>query len=199
MILLVGLGNPGSDYSFNRHNIGFMALDAIWARHGFSPWRSRFQGTAAEGRLGQVKCLLLKPATYMNESGRAVSAAMRFYKIEADAVVVVHDEIDLAPGKLRVKTGGGLAGHKGLRSIAAHIGPDFRRVRLGVGHPGDKEQVNRHVLRDFVRSDRDWLEPLLSAIAEHAPVLAAGEDSSFMNKAHLTLNPPDEQPEEADA
>ena len=199
MILLVGLGNPGSDYSFNRHNIGFMALDAIWARHGFSPWRSRFQGTAAEGRLGQVKCLLLKPATYMNESGRAVSAAMRFYKIEADAVVVVHDEIDLAPGKLRVKTGGGLAGHKGLRSIAAHIGPDFRRVRLGVGHPGDKEHVNRHVLRNFVRADRDWLEPLLSAIAEHAPAIAAGEDSSFMNKVHLTLNPPDEQPEEADA
>jgi PTH1 family peptidyl-tRNA hydrolase len=198
MILLVGLGNPGGHYLFNRHNIGFMAVDAIWHRHGFALWRSRFQGAAAEGRLGEVKSLLLKPQTYMNESGRSVAAAMRFYKIGTDAVIVFHDELDLAPGKLRTKTGGGVAGHKGLRSIADHVGPDFRRVRLGIGHPGDKDLVHDYVLHDFAKADRDWLEPLLAAIAEHAPLIAAGRDSSFMNKVHLTLNPPEEEPDGAD-
>ena len=199
MILLVGLGNPGSGYAFNRHNIGFMALDAIWRQHGFSPWRSRFQGAAAEGHCGETKCLLLKPATYMNESGRAVAAAKRFYKLEPDAVVVFHDELDLEPGKLRTKAGGGVAGHKGLRSIAAHIGPNFRRVRLGIGHPGNRDLVHDFVLRNFAQGDRDWLQPLLAAIAEHAPLLAAGKDSSFMNKVHLTLNPPADESEEIDA
>lgn len=192
MILLVGLGNPGSRYAHNRHNIGFMAVDAIWHRHRFAPWRGRFQGAAAEGRLGEVHSLLLKPETYMNESGLSVAAAARFYRLEPDAVVVFHDELDLAPGKLRTKLGGGVAGHKGLRSIAAHIGPEFRRVRLGIGHPGDKDLVHDYVLHDFAKSDRDWLEPLLGAIAEHAPLLAAGQDASFMNKVHLALNPPEE-------
>jgi len=198
MILLVGLGNPGNRYLFNRHNIGFMAVDAIWHRHGFAPWRSRFQGAAAEGRLDGVQCLLLKPQTYMNESGRSVAAAMRFYKIEPDAVIVFHDELDLDPGKLRTKTGGGVAGHKGLRSIAAHVGPDFRRVRLGIGHPGNKDLVHDYVLRDFAKADLEWLEPLVAAIAEYAPLIAAGKDSSFMNKVHLSLNPPEEEPDEAD-
>lgn len=198
MILLVGLGNPDSRYLFNRHNIGFMAVDAIWHRHGFGPWRRRFQGAAAEGSLGEVKCLLLKPQTYMNESGRSVAAAMRFYKIDTDAVIVFHDELDLAPGKLRTKTGGGVAGHNGLRSIAAHVGPDFRRVRLGIGHPGTKNLVHDYVLRDFAKADFDWLEPLLAAIAEYAPLIAAGQDSSFMNKVHLSLNPPEDETPDAD-
>ncbi|MDP2619224.1 MAG: aminoacyl-tRNA hydrolase [Hyphomicrobiales bacterium] len=198
MILLVGLGNPGSRYAFNRHNIGAMAVDAIAVRHDFPAWRSRFHGAAAEGLLGRRKCLLLKPMTYMNESGRSVAAAAQFYKLAPDAIIVFHDELDLQPGKLRVKTGGGVAGHNGLRSIAAHIGPEFRRVRLGIGHPGDKGLVHNYVLRDFAKAEREWLEPLLTAVAEHAPLLAAGHDANFMNKVHLALNPPEAKPEDAD-
>jgi len=198
MILLVGLGNPGGSYLFNRHNIGFMAVDAIWHAHRFPAWRKRFQGLAAAGRLDDVPCLLLKPQTYMNESGRSVAAAMRFYKLEPDAVIVFHDELDLAPGKLRAKTGGGVAGHNGLRSLAAHIGPDFRRVRLGIGHPGNSALVHDYVLHNFAKADLEWLEPLLAAIAEYAPLIAAGDDANFMNKVHLALNPPEDEPEDAD-
>jgi PTH1 family peptidyl-tRNA hydrolase len=189
MRILVGLGNPGERYAHNRHNVGFMALDAIHARHGFSPWRSRFQGQCAEGLIGGRKCLLLKPTTYMNESGRAIGEAMRFYKLGPEDVTVIHDEIDLAPGKLKVKTGGGTAGHNGLRSLAAHIGPDFARVRIGVGHPGSKDQVHGYVLRDFAKAESDWLVPMLDAIADHAGMLAKDDQPGFMNKIALALAP----------
>jgi PTH1 family peptidyl-tRNA hydrolase len=189
MRILVGLGNPGERYAHNRHNVGFMALDAIHARHGFSPWRSRFQGQCAEGLIGGRKCLLLKPTTYMNESGRAIGEAMRFYKLGPEDVTVIHDEIDLAPGKLKVKTGGGTAGHNGLRSLAAHIGPDFARVRIGVGHPGSKDQGLGYVLRDFAKAESDWLVPMLDAIADHAGLLAKDDQPGFMNKIALALAP----------
>ncbi len=180
MLLIVGLGNPGSRYAANRHNIGFMAVDEIVRRHCFSPWRQRFQGDVAEGRLDGEKTMALKPRTYMNESGRAVAEAMRFFKLRPEDVVVFHDELDLAPGKLRVKRGGGHAGHNGLRSIIAHIGPDFRRVRIGIGHPGDPARVTGYVLGDFAKSDREWTEPLLEAIGEAAPLLATGrQDNDF--------------------
>ena len=180
MLLIVGLGNPGSRYAANRHNIGFMAVDEIVRRHCFSPWRQRFQGDVAEGRLDGEKTMALKPRTYMNESGRAVAEAMRFFKLRPEDVVVFHDELDLAPGKLRVKRGGGHAGHNGLRSIIAHIGPDFRRVRIGIGHPGDPARVTGYVLGDFAKSDREWSEPLLEAIGEAAPLLATGrQDNDF--------------------
>ncbi len=179
MKLIVGLGNPGAKYARNRHNIGFLALDAIAAAHGFAIWRSKFQGQIAEGRLGTEKVLLLKPETFMNLSGDSVQAAMAFYKLAPSDVIVLHDEIDLAPGKVRVKTGGGHAGHNGLRSIAGHIGPDFGRVRIGVGHPGDKRVVANHVLGDFAKADADWLDPLLAAIAKAAPELASGELNRF--------------------
>ena len=180
MLLIVGLGNPGSRYAANRHNIGFMAVDEIVRRHCFSPWRQRFQGDVAEGRLDGEKTMALKPRTYMNESGRAVGEAMRFFKLRPEDVVVFHDELDLAPGKLRVKRGGGHAGHNGLRSIIAHIGPDFRRVRIGIGHPGDPARVTGYVLGDFAKSDREWTEPLLEAIGEAAPLLTTGrQDNDF--------------------
>ena len=185
--LLVGLGNPGPRYAGNRHNIGFMAVDAIADLHRFPPWRRRFQGEASEGRLGDARAVLLKPMTYMNESGRAVGEAMRWLRLAPADVVVFYDEIDLAPGKLKVRTGGGAAGHNGIRSIVSHIGADFRRVRLGVGHPGRKEQVQRHVLSDFAKLDRDWLGPLLAAVADNAGLLAAGDDPAFMNRIALTL------------
>jgi PTH1 family peptidyl-tRNA hydrolase len=185
MLLLVGLGNPGRRYAGHRHNVGFMAADAIHRRHSFSPWRARFEGEISEGLLAGEKALVLKPATFMNESGRSVGQAMRFFKLSPADVVVVYDELDLPPGKLRMKVGGGAAGHRGLRSIEAHIGKDFRRMRIGIGHPGQKELVNGYVLHDFAKSDREWLEPLLAAIAEHAPFLARGEDSSLMNRVHL--------------
>jgi PTH1 family peptidyl-tRNA hydrolase len=188
MLLLVGLGNPGRHYAGHRHNIGFMAADEIHRRHGFQPWRARFEGELSEGLLGGEKTLILKPATYMNESGRSVGQAMRFYKLAPSDVVVIYDELDLPAGKLRLKTGGGTAGHKGLRSIEAHSGKDFRRLRLGIGHPGARELVNGYVLHDFAKADREWLEPLLAAVAEHAPLLAKGDDATFMNRVHLALS-----------
>ena len=193
-VLLVGLGNPGSEYSGNRHNVGFMAVDAI-ARRERLPWaRSRFHGVTAAGAFGGREALLLKPTTYMNESGRAVAAAARFYKIPPADVFVFHDELDLAAGKLRVKLGGGAAGHNGLRSIDALFGNAYWRVRLGIGHPGDKRRVLGHVLDDFDADDRPWLDALLAAIAEHAPVLVAGDPPAFASKVALTMNPPRPKP-----
>jgi peptidyl-tRNA hydrolase, PTH1 family len=191
MLLIVGLGNPGRRYASHRHNIGFMAADAIHRRHGFPAWRTRFQGEASEGLLGGEKALILKPATFMNESGRAVAEAARFYKLQPSDIVVIHDDLDLAPGKVRMKVGGGHGGHRGLKSIEAHLGREFRRMRLGIGHPGRRELVNPYVLHDFAKSDSDWLEPLLDAIAEHAPLLSRGEDSTFMNRVHLATATPD--------
>jgi peptidyl-tRNA hydrolase, PTH1 family len=188
MVLFVGLGNPGARHAQNRHNVGFMAADAIASRHAFAPWRRRFQGEAAEGALGGQRALLLKPTTYMNESGRAVAEAVRFYKLPLRDVVVLYDEIDLPPGKLRVKTGGGNAGHNGLRSLSAHIGNDYRRVRLGIGHPGHKDLVQHHVLSDFAKSERPWVEALVGAVADNADFLARGEDASFQNKIHLAMD-----------
>ena len=187
MRLFVGLGNPGTRYAGNRHNVGFMVVDAIARRHGFGPWRRRFQGQTAEGVLAADRVLLLKPATFMNESGRAVAEAAHFYKVALHDIVVFHDEIDLPRAKLRVKIGGGTAGHNGLRSITAYLGNDYRRVRIGVGHPGIKEMVQMHVLHDFDVSERDWVEALCEAVAENAPLLAAGKDASFQNKVHLAL------------
>ncbi|MCG8594100.1 MAG: aminoacyl-tRNA hydrolase [Kiloniellales bacterium] len=194
MLLLVGLGNPGPKYAQNRHNIGFLAVDEIVRRHGFGPWRARFQGQASEGRMGTQKILVLKPETYMNESGRAAGEALRFYKLEPDEVFVFYDEIDLAPAKLRVKLGGGTAGHNGLRSLSAHIGPDFWRIRLGVGHPGRKELVQRHVLSDFTKAEWPAMEKLIDAVAAELPKLLGGDDGSFMSRvAHLT-SPPTPKP-----
>lgn len=190
MQLFVGLGNPGPSYAGHRHNIGFMAVDAIAEAHGFSPWRSKFQGQLAEGRLGAEKVLLLKPGTYMNLSGDAVRAAMQFYKLEPADVVVFHDELDLAPGRVRVKVGGGTAGHNGLRSIDAHLGPEFRRVRLGIGHPGDKRLVTNYVLGDFAKQEAGWLADLLRGVADGAPALAAGDPAGFLNAVALRTAPP---------
>jgi PTH1 family peptidyl-tRNA hydrolase len=188
MFLLVGLGNPGARHAGNRHNIGFMVVDAIAKRHGFAPWRRRFQGVATEGTLGGKKTLLLLPGTFMNESGNAVGEAANFYKIGLDDIAVVHDELDLAAGKVRIKRGGGVAGHNGLRSISAHIGNDYKRVRIGIGHPGDKNIVHSFVLSDFAKSERTgWVETLVDAIADHADLLARGEDASLQNKVHLAL------------
>jgi PTH1 family peptidyl-tRNA hydrolase len=187
MLLFVGLGNPGSQYVRNRHNIGFMAVEAIAKRHGIGPWRRRFQGVACEGPIGGERVLLLLPGTFMNESGRAVAEAAHFYKLGQGDIVVFHDEIDLPPAKLRVKTGGGNAGHNGLRSISAHIGNDYRRVRIGVGHPGTKELVQGYVLQDFAKSESDWVEALCAAVADNAELLARGGDATFQNKVHLAL------------
>ena len=190
MRLLVGLGNPGPGYAGNRHNIGAMAVDAICRRHGFGSWKSRFHGRAAEGLLNSVKVVALKPLTYMNRSGEAVSAAMRFYKMPPEDVIVIYDEIDLKPGQIRVKKGGGAAGHNGIRSIDDYIGPEFWRVRLGIGHPGAPELVHNHVLQDFSKADRPWLEKLLDAIADAFPLIAAGDESRFVNKVVLAIKPP---------
>lgn len=199
-LLIAGLGNPGAEYARNRHNAGFMAVDTIHESYRFGPWRARFQGMLSEGSLGRRKTYLLKPMTYMNESGQAVGAAARFFKLPLSAIVVIHDEIDLAAGKLRVKTGGGDAGNNGARSITAAIGPDYRRVRIGIGHPGEKHRVHGHVLGNFNRDDEMWLVPMLSAIAEAAPLLASDDDVGFMNKAVLLLNLPakKEKPQEKD-
>ncbi len=185
MLLVVGLGNPGPQYACHRHNIGFMALDDIVRRHGFGAWRNRFQGQVAEGSLAGDKALALKPMTFMNESGRAVGDAARFYKLTADRIVVIHDELDLAPGKCRVKQGGGPAGHNGLRSIDRHVGPEYWRVRLGIGHPGDKALVHGYVLHDFASSDEVWLDPLLEAVAEALPLLAEGHPDKFQSRVAL--------------
>jgi len=187
MLLFVGLGNPGSRYVGNRHNIGFMVVEAIAKQHNIAPWRRRFQGVAVEGPIGSERVLLLLPGTFMNESGRAVAEAAHFYKLGLPEIVVFHDEIDLAPAKLRVKTGGGVAGHNGLRSITAHVGNDYRRVRIGVGHPGVKELVQPHVLSDFAKSERPWVEALTDIIADNAGMLVKGQDASFQNKVHLAM------------
>ena len=188
MLLFVGLGNPGARYAGNRHNIGFMAVDAIARRHRAGPWRRRFQGEATEVTIGGERVVLLKPETYMNESGRAVGEAMRFFKIALGDVIVFHDELDLAPAKLRVKLGGGNAGHNGLRSITALCGNDYRRVRMGIGHPGDKNLVHAYVLNDFAKSERPWVDDLCDACADAADLLATGEDASFQNKVHLAMD-----------
>ena len=187
MRLFVGLGNPGSKYAHNRHNIGFMAVDEIARRHGFAPWRRRFQGMTSEGTLDHEKVILLRPETFMNESGRAVQEAMNFFKLAAGDIVVFQDELELPPAKVRVKVGGGIAGHNGLRSISAHIGNDYRRVRLGIGHPGVKELVHAYVLSDFSKADAPWVEALCSAIADNAGMLASAKDSTFQNKVHLAM------------
>src|SRR5580704_1896793 len=187
MRLLVGLGNPGAEYARNRHNIGFMAVDAVRSRHGIPPWRRRFHGVATEGELAGEKVLLLLPGTFMNESGLAVGEAAHFYKNGMDDIVVFHDEIDLPPAKVRVKTGGGIAGHNGLRSISSHVGNDYRRVRIGVGHPGVKELVHNYVLGDFAKAERPWVEALCDVIAANAAMIVKGDDASFQNKVHLAM------------
>ncbi|WP_374629899.1 aminoacyl-tRNA hydrolase [Pannonibacter indicus] len=190
MQIIAGLGNPGGQYARNRHNIGFMAVDEIHRRHsGFSPWRARFQGEVSEGTIGGEKVMLLKPMTYMNESGRSVGEAMRFYKLEPADILVIYDELDLPPAKFRMKTGGGHGGHNGLRSITAHIGDAYRRLRLGIGHPGDKKLVSNYVLGDFAKADGEWLELLFDGIAGHAELLAKRQDSTFANKLTLQLEP----------
>lgn len=189
MKLIVGLGNPGAKYAHNRHNIGFMAVDEIAAAHGFSPWRAKFQGQVSEGRIGSDKVILLKPETFMNLSGQAVGEAARFHKIDPADVIVFHDELDLAPTKIRVKTGGGHAGHNGLRSIHQHIGPDYDRVRMGVGHPGHKDAVAGYVLRDFPKADAAWLDDELRGIADGIADLVAGDSAKFLNTIGLRLTP----------
>ena len=187
MLLFVGLGNPGSRYAGNRHNIGFMAVERIARRHDIKPWRRKFQGVAVEGAIAGEKVLLLLPGTYMNELGRAVQEAARFYKVGLDGIVVFHDELELPPGKVRLKVGGGNAGHNGLRSITAQIGNDYKRVRIGIGHPGDKNLVERYVLQDFAKGEWPWVEELCDVMADNAGLIAAGKDSSFQNKVHLAM------------
>ncbi len=190
MQLWVGLGNPGTKYAENRHNIGFMALDRVADDHGFAPWRTKFQGQLTEGRLGTQKVILLKPETFMNLSGQSVGEAMRFYKMTPADVTVFHDELDLAPGKCRLKQGGGHAGHNGLRSIHQHIGEAYARVRLGIGHPGHKDRVAGYVLADFAKADQDWLDNLLRGISDGAQPLAEGDGSKFLNAVSLRTAPP---------
>ncbi|MER8477273.1 aminoacyl-tRNA hydrolase [Mesorhizobium sp. M1163] len=187
MLVFAGLGNPGAKYANNRHNVGFMAADAIARRHSFSPWSKKFQGLIAEGTLAGDKVILIKPQTFMNLSGQSVGEALRFYKLGPSALTVFYDEIDLTAGKVRVKVGGGSGGHNGIRSLDQHVGKDFRRVRIGVGHPGVKEMVHGHVLGDFAKGDREWLDVLLDAIADGAGLLAKGDDNSFMNRVTLAL------------
>lgn len=180
MLLLAGLGNPGPKYAAHRHNVGFMAIDAIAERYSFDRWRKRFQAEVCEGVIDGVRCLAAKPQTFMNESGRSLGEAARFFKLPADQVVVFYDELDLAPGRFRMKTGGGAAGHNGIRSICASpIGSEFRRARIGIGHPGRKELVHGYVLHDFAKADRDWLDPLIDAIARASPFLVQGDDDRF--------------------
>ncbi len=198
MLLIVGLGNPGAKYANNRHNIGFMAVDAIADAHGFSAPKSKFSGQVREGFIetenGRVKALVLKPMTFMNESGRSVGAAAQFYKIPKDKIVVFHDELDLDAGKFRMKLGGGIAGHNGLRSIKAQVGGEFRRARMGIGHPGRKEQVHSHVLSDFAKSDRDWVDTLLDACARASDLLAEGENEKFQTKVNHLAPAPTSKP-----
>jgi PTH1 family peptidyl-tRNA hydrolase len=193
-LLIAGLGNPGAEYARHRHNAGFMAADVVHDRYRFAPWRSRLQGMIAEGAIAGRKTHLLKPMTYMNDSGLSVGAALRFYKLPLDALVVIHDEVDLVAGKLRAKTGGGDAGNNGLRSITAALGPDYRRVRIGVGRPGENSRVHNHVLSNFSKADEEWLVPMLDAIAEAAVYLARDDDTGFMNKVAVMLRPPEKNP-----
>jgi len=190
MQLWVGLGNPGAKYAENRHNIGFMAVDRIAADHGFGPWRKNFHGLVSEGRFGATRVILLKPETYMNLSGQSVRAAADFYKIPVEDITVFHDELDLAPGKIRLKNGGGHAGHNGLRSIHQHLGEAYARVRLGIGHPGDKNRVANYVLSDFAKAEADWLDDLMRGISDGAPALAAGDGPRFLNAVSLRTAPP---------
>ena len=204
-LLIAGLGNPGAQYARNRHNAGFVVADEIHAHYRFGPWRAKFEGLLSEGELAGRKTYLLKPQTYMNNSGVSVGAAMRFFKLPLTALVVIHDEIDLAAGKIKVKTGGGDAGQNGLRSITSTLGPDYRRVRVGVGHPGEKSLVSAHVLQNFSKEDIDWLRPLVGAMVEAAPLLAQDDDTGFMSKVALLTKPkpekapgkkPDKKPEQ---
>lgn len=200
MLLIAGLGNPGPQYARNRHNVGFMAADAIARRHSFSGFSKKFRGEIAEGTLAGEKALILKAMTFMNLSGDSVGEAMRFYKIAPADLLVIHDELDLAAGKLKLKIGGGNGGHNGLKSIDAHCGKDYKRLRIGIGHPGHKDRVNPHVLGDFAKSDQQWLQPLLDAIADHADFLARGDDGGFLNKIVLaTAAPKPAKPAKADA
>ncbi len=189
MLLFVGLGNPGSQYSSNRHNIGFMAVDVIASAQGFGPWKKKFHGALAEGVIAGEKVLLLKPQTFMNESGRSVGEALRFHDIPLTQVYVFYDELDLEPGKVRVKLGGGAAGHNGIRSISAHITPEFKRVRLGIGHPGDKRLVQPHVLGNFAKDDKEWLVQLLDAVADNVDLLTTGQDEKFQSKVAMVTQP----------
>jgi peptidyl-tRNA hydrolase, PTH1 family len=189
MLLIAGLGNPGPKYQNNRHNAGYMAADAIHRRHSFSPWTRKFQAEIASGTIGGEKVLLLKPQTFMNLSGQSVGEAMRFHKLAPSDVLVLYDELDLAPGKVRVKTGGGAGGHNGIKSLDAHCGKEYRRVRIGIGHPGDKALVHNHVLGDFAKADRAWVEPLLEAIADNAELLVKRDDNGFMSKVSLATQP----------
>ena len=195
MLLLAGLGNPGPRYASHRHNVGFMAVEEIARRYGFAAWRSRFSSRVAEGRVGQERALALLPQTYMNHSGRALGEALRYFKLESGKLFVFYDELDLRPGKLRVKRGGGAGGHNGLRSIDAHIGQDYWRVRIGIGHPGDKDRVTGYVLHDFAKADEVWLAKLLPAVAQELPKPLAGDDGSFMSRvAYLTAPPKPPKP-----
>jgi len=187
MLLFVGLGNPGAKYARNRHNIGFLAVEEIARRHGFAPWRRRFQGETSEGTLERERVILLKPTTFMNDSGRVVQEAANFFKLGVGEVTVFQDELELPPAKLRVKVGGGVAGHNGLRSISSHIGNDYRRVRLGIGHPGVKELVHSYVLADFAKDEGPWVTALCEAVADNAGLLVTGRDSTFQNKVHLAM------------
>jgi peptidyl-tRNA hydrolase, PTH1 family len=187
MLLFVGLGNPGARHAHNRHNIGFMAVEAIARRYAFAPFRPRFQSRASEGQIAGERIILIEPQTFMNESGRAVQEAARFYKIALEDIIVFHDELDLAPGKLRVKIGGGNAGHNGLRSITAHLGNEYNRVRLGIGHPGDKALVYSYVLSDFGKTEQAWVEALCKASADEIPLLVRGDDAHFQSKVHLAM------------
>jgi PTH1 family peptidyl-tRNA hydrolase len=191
MILLAGLGNPGPKYARNRHNAGFMVADEIVRHYGLSPWRAKFQGEVSDGVIDGEKVLVLKPGTFMNESGRAVGEAMRFYNLEPEDVVVIHDELDLPPGKFRMKTGGGHAGNNGLRSIIQHIGAEFHRVRFGIGHPGHKDKVHGYVLKDFSKEDLKAAEPLIDALVRHLPLLVTRQFATYQNKVHLDLAPDD--------
>lgn len=185
MLLLVGLGNPGGEYARNRHNIGYMAAELIARRYHFTPWKKRFQGVTAEGTVGGDKVLALEPGTFMNLSGQSVVAALQFYKLKPENVVVIHDELDLPPGRIRVKKGGGHGGHNGLRSIDSHIGKDYWRIRLGIGHPGNKDLVSGYVLHDFAKADQSWIEPLLDAVCDAFPLMVEGQAETFMNKVTL--------------
>jgi PTH1 family peptidyl-tRNA hydrolase len=187
MLIIAGLGNPGAKYAGNRHNVGFIAVDAIQRRAGFSPWSKKFKAEISEGEIAGEKVLLMKPQTFMNLSGESVGEAMRFYKLEPGHITAIYDELDLAPGRTRLKTGGGHGGHNGIKSLDAHCGREYRRLRIGIGHPGSKEQVHNHVLGDFAKSDRVWLDPLMDAIADNAEMLVKGEDSQLMNKLTLAV------------